>query len=292
MFSGNISVTVQSASDLSNKSTNLNTYVQVKVDDDEMFKTSTSRDTANPTWNERQEFDTTMSDQISFIILDEKDVIGECSISLGSLLAKHTEGEALQLREPLTQKGEIHLEILLNENACELKRRKAVEKIYRTRGHYFIKVFFSQPTFCAQDSDFIWGVGKQGMRCICCNMAVHERCHKLILTACPANIGGDDTAGAIIARDHDFERRTYLKPTVCDQCGTMLLGVVNQGYECNSCSLDAHKECRDLLPATCGVDKLAHAILTSHLGENTKSWNTEEEKAQRKQSLVLLIKRI
>ena len=58
MFSGHFSLQVLGASDLPSKYQALNTYVQVKVDDSEIFKTKTSQDSLNPVWNETREFDT------------------------------------------------------------------------------------------------------------------------------------------------------------------------------------------------------------------------------------------
>ena len=145
MFSGHFSLQVVGASDLPSKYQTLNTYVQVKVDDSEIFKTKTSQDSLNPVWNETKEFDTKGANQISFKIFDEKEkeLIGECLISLESILVEQIGREELKLTESLTPQGELQFEIWLKEDeeTRELKRRDAVEKIYRVRGHNFIKNF-------------------------------------------------------------------------------------------------------------------------------------------------------
>ena len=131
-------------------------------------------------------------------------------------------------------------------------------------------------------------------------MAVHGRCYKLILTPCPASTGRQDGGGGIGEAKQAFLKSSYLKPTFCDLCGTMLLGMSNQGYQCKSCSSNAHEECRDLLPATCGVNNLALALQLAHSlslgdhGEKNKhviKCHNEEEKEPMKTQIVKLIKK-
>jgi hypothetical protein len=91
----------------------------------------------------------------------------------------------VKLNQPLTPQGLLELQISLEEyEKRELKRRSGVEKIYRVTEHNFIKVFFPSPTFCSLCSAFIWGVGKQDMKCSGCDMTVHKKCHKLVITQC------------------------------------------------------------------------------------------------------------
>jgi Ca2+-dependent lipid-binding protein len=89
--------------------------VQVKVDDFKMFRTTNAKYTFNPVWNEWREFKTYRSDQISFSIVDEKEksVLAECHMSLDNLVTRQIEGEPMQLKEPLTPIGDLHLEITL-----------------------------------------------------------------------------------------------------------------------------------------------------------------------------------
>eukprot|EP01102_Stenamoeba_stenopodia_P005647 TRINITY_DN16392_c0_g1_i1.p1 TRINITY_DN16392_c0_g1~~TRINITY_DN16392_c0_g1_i1.p1 ORF type:complete len:393 (-),score=115.30 TRINITY_DN16392_c0_g1_i1:185-1363(-) len=42
--------------------------------------------------------------------------------------------------------------------------------------HNFEKVHFSSPRWCDTCGEFIWGLGKQGYRCITCNYACHGKC--------------------------------------------------------------------------------------------------------------------
>jgi len=63
-------------------------------------------------------------------------------------------------------------------------------KLYRVNGHLFQAKRFSRKAVCAFCGDRIWGLGRQGFKCINCRVTVHKRCHKLYRTAC----GGDEEA--------------------------------------------------------------------------------------------------
>lgn len=72
-------------------------------------------------------------------------------------------------------------------------------KLYRINGHIFqakrfnrvciqhvikfknlsIIFFLKQKAFCAFCHDRIWGLGKQGFKCIQCKLLVHKKCHKI-----------------------------------------------------------------------------------------------------------------
>jgi len=42
----------------------------------------------------------------------------------------------------------------------------------------------TQRAFCAYCSDRIWGLGRQGFKCINCKLLVHKKCHKLLKLSC------------------------------------------------------------------------------------------------------------
>ena len=173
MFSGNISLEVLNARDLPENYPFLNSFVQIKVDGTEVFQTSTAKDTFNPIWNEYKELNTKNSEHICFTVYDtdiERETIAQCSLSLRDLLVEQTGRESVKLKQSLIPQGELDivLELKEDENKQELTRKAGVEKVYRVRGHNFKKIFFSQPTFCSQCSDFIWGVGKQGIKSSAC----------------------------------------------------------------------------------------------------------------------------
>uniref|UniRef100_UPI00358FD57A protein kinase C iota type-like n=1 Tax=Myxine glutinosa TaxID=7769 RepID=UPI00358FD57A len=57
-------------------------------------------------------------------------------------------------------------------------------KLYRVNGHTFQAKRFNRRAFCAYCGDRIWGLGRQGYKCINCKLLVHKRCHRLTPTSC------------------------------------------------------------------------------------------------------------
>lgn len=57
-------------------------------------------------------------------------------------------------------------------------------KLYRINGHIFQAKRFNRRAFCAFCHDRIWGLGRQGFKCIQCKLLVHKKCHKLLQKPC------------------------------------------------------------------------------------------------------------
>lgn len=57
-------------------------------------------------------------------------------------------------------------------------------KLYKVNGHIFQAKRFNRKAFCAYCSDRIWGLGRQGFKCIECKLLVHKKCHKLVKVIC------------------------------------------------------------------------------------------------------------
>ncbi|KAK6628584.1 hypothetical protein RUM43_002399, partial [Polyplax serrata] len=57
-------------------------------------------------------------------------------------------------------------------------------KLYRVNGHIFQAKRFNRRAFCAFCEDRIWGLGRQGFKCIQCKLLVHKKCHKLVQKPC------------------------------------------------------------------------------------------------------------
>ncbi|KAG8236627.1 hypothetical protein J437_LFUL016459 [Ladona fulva] len=57
-------------------------------------------------------------------------------------------------------------------------------KLYRVNGHNFQAKRFNRRAFCAFCQDRIWGLGRQGFKCIQCKLLVHKKCHKLVRRPC------------------------------------------------------------------------------------------------------------
>lgn len=65
-------------------------------------------------------------------------------------------------------------------------RRWPRKKLYKLNGHIFQAKRFSRAAVCVYCDDRIWGLGRQGFKCINqnCRLTVHKKCHKLFRTPC------------------------------------------------------------------------------------------------------------
>lgn len=61
-------------------------------------------------------------------------------------------------------------------------------KLYRVNGHIFQAKRFNRRAFCAYCQDRIWGLGRQGFKCIQCKLLVHKKCHKLVSKPCSNDV--------------------------------------------------------------------------------------------------------
>ncbi|XP_050522678.1 atypical protein kinase C isoform X2 [Daktulosphaira vitifoliae] len=69
-------------------------------------------------------------------------------------------------------------------------------KLYRVNGHIFQAKRFNRRAFCAYCHDRIWGLGRQGFKCIQCKLLIHKKCHKLGKKTCTNDpIINEDTNG-------------------------------------------------------------------------------------------------
>ncbi|XP_055843889.1 putative protein kinase C delta type homolog isoform X2 [Episyrphus balteatus] len=141
-------------------------------------------------------------------------------------------------------------------------RRGAIkhQKTHDVNGHRFVAKFFRQPTFCAYCNLFLWGFGKQGYQCITCQTAVHKRCHEKLLGKCSGS--SFNSASTIMLRErfkidvpHRFKAYTFVSPTFCDHCGSLLCGFFRQGVKCEDCDVNCHKKCEKLTANLCGVNQ-------------------------------------
>uniref|UniRef100_H3B4M1 Protein kinase C n=1 Tax=Latimeria chalumnae TaxID=7897 RepID=H3B4M1_LATCH len=57
-------------------------------------------------------------------------------------------------------------------------------KLYCANGHTFQAKRFNRRAYCAICTDRIWGLGRQGYKCINCKLLVHKKCHKLVTIEC------------------------------------------------------------------------------------------------------------
>ncbi|KAJ8687957.1 hypothetical protein QAD02_023752, partial [Eretmocerus hayati] len=142
------------------------------------------------------------------------------------------------------------------------RRRGAVKhnKVHVVRGHKLVAKFFRQPTFCAFCKEFLWGFGKQGYQCQACQTAVHKKCHDKLLTKCPESGRASENTIYLKQRfkvdvPHRFRSHTFVSPTFCDHCGSMLYGLFRQGLKCDDCDMVCHKKCEKLTGNLCGLNQ-------------------------------------
>uniref|UniRef100_A0A8C2WFK0 Protein kinase C n=1 Tax=Cyclopterus lumpus TaxID=8103 RepID=A0A8C2WFK0_CYCLU len=57
-------------------------------------------------------------------------------------------------------------------------------KLYRVNGHLFQAKRFNRKACCGLCAERIWGLGRQGYKCINCKLLFHKRCHRLIPQTC------------------------------------------------------------------------------------------------------------
>ncbi|KAK7576681.1 hypothetical protein V9T40_012967 [Parthenolecanium corni] len=55
---------------------------------------------------------------------------------------------------------------------------------YHINGHTLVAKRLGRRAFCAYCRDRIWGLGRQGLRCIHCKLLIHKKCHKWIEKPC------------------------------------------------------------------------------------------------------------
>jgi len=60
-------------------------------------------------------------------------------------------------------------------------------KMYKVNGHIFQAKRFNRKANCAYCHDRIWGLGRQGFKCIQCKLMIHKKCHKLYRVPCDAS---------------------------------------------------------------------------------------------------------
>lgn len=73
----------------------------------------------------------------------------------------------------------------------------------------------AQGAYCGQCSERIWGLARQGYRCISCRLLVHKRCHGLVPLTCKRHMVSGARPGA-----WDCRATARLVVRVCAQAGS------------------------------------------------------------------------
>ncbi|CAO1391430.1 unnamed protein product [Diamesa tonsa] len=155
---------------------------------------------------------------------------------------------------------------LQKTRARDITKRRGAIKVnqrltaHEINGHKFMAKFFRQPTFCAFCKEFLWGFGKQGYQCKTCQTAVHKKCHDKLLGTCSESSFNSESTIYLRERfkidvPHRFKVYTFMSPTFCDHCGSLLYGFFRQGLKCEDCDVNCHKKCEKLAANLCGVNQ-------------------------------------
>ena len=100
MFSGNVSLLINSATNLTDSFGILNTFVRVKVDNIDVFQTDISKHSFNPTWNEWTEWKSENAKHITFQIHNNdrtKQIVAQKKLSLHEVLSKQVGKKSVKL---------------------------------------------------------------------------------------------------------------------------------------------------------------------------------------------------
>ncbi|KAM7447345.1 hypothetical protein ABFA07_004364 [Porites harrisoni] len=115
---------------------------------------------------------------------------------------------------------------------------KRWRKIHIVNGHSFVAKRFSRLAACSFCSDRIWGLGRQGYKCLTCKLVVHKKCHKLIKIQCGQQIPAAAQTmhsslppiGAVGTKIPPAEEAPGPKRTRSDSPATRKRGIVSVDY--------------------------------------------------------------
>ncbi|XP_022095609.1 serine/threonine-protein kinase D3-like isoform X5 [Acanthaster planci] len=72
---------------------------------------------------------------------------------------------------------------------------------------------------------------------------------------------------------HTFVVHSYTKPTICQYCKKLLVGLFRQGIQCKDCKFNCHKRCAEKVPKDC----LGEAPLHERESEDQEKLNESDE---------------
>lgn len=145
-----------------------------------------------------------------------------------------------------------------------LERRNAVhKKVDHIAGHKFELTLMKELTKCSQCRQLIW---VHGLNCRECKLMIHRKCRQSITATCVVPL--KDQADRRLHR-HQFNERYFMTPTLCDHCGTLLVGIhTSQGTECTLCKLAVHFRCESLVCFECKPRDLS-LVNSNHSGDHS-----------------------
>ncbi|KAI6659105.1 PKC-epsilon [Oopsacas minuta] len=316
-FSGRLYIRILDAQELPPgclaRNATLDPYVRIDVDEILFASTTVYPKTLNAHWNESFEESVIEGEILGLTVFHSSLIppdpfIAHATISLAELSTNIDETRDVWC--DLEPSGKIHftIEFIPEDEATTIKRMSRVfvpiksevlrdhkrlavrRKVHQVNSHKFMAVFFKQFTYCAHCKDFMWGlVNKQGYQCQVCHMAVHKKCHHLVLTPCnKATLEPNSPLDEMkdlrfsINIPHRFVSSTSKKPSFCTHCGSLIWGLARQARLCSACGITVHKRCEDHVPHSCGLD---HKKMSDALALIAKSGAKLPTKSQKSSTL-------
>ncbi|VDD80793.1 unnamed protein product [Mesocestoides corti] len=256
----------------------LDPYVTIEVDDLAIAKTSTKSKTNSPRWKENVKAEVTSAQRLTFTVYHDAAIPPDDFVAIAELLMRNVRaGKEFWLE--LEPQGRLKLQIDLIGTRTDEPPKLAFDKdsstsssgvlhakhyragalrrrIHQAKGHKFQVTVLKQFTFCSLCNDFIWGLWNQAYQCQVCTCVVHKRCYQNVITQCPgvkALPTGPNANRFNINVPHKFRVHTYMLPTFCEHCGSILFGLMRQGLQCEVCKANVHRRCEKNVASHCGV---------------------------------------
>ncbi|KAG5453586.1 Diacylglycerol kinase theta [Clonorchis sinensis] len=114
------------------------------------------------------------------------------------------------------------------------------------QGHSFVKKNLHKPATCHHCSDLLWGIlGTTGMVCEVCNFLAHEKCMRLVVSACTCIV-------PFLIRDpvpHCWSEIGHFKRKFCNVCRKRVDDLL--ALRCEICEYYSHYECLDFASTDC-----------------------------------------
>ncbi|VUZ45617.1 unnamed protein product [Hymenolepis diminuta] len=259
----------------------LDPYVTIEVDDLAIAKTSTKTKTNSPRWKEDVKAEVTSAQRLTFTVYHDAAIPPDDFVAIAELLMRNVRaGNEFWL--DLEPQGRLKLQIDLIGTRTDEPPKLAFDKdnsltsggvlhakhyragalrrrIHQAKGHKFRVTILKQFTFCSLCNDFIWGLWNQAYQCQVCTCVVHKRCYQNVITQCPGVKAPPTGPNAVLQNrfninvPHKFRVHTYMLPTFCEHCGSLLFGLMRQGLQCEVCKANIHRRCEKNVASHCGV---------------------------------------
>eukprot|EP00755_Sulcionema_specki_P001057 Sspe_Gene.116239::Locus_105030_Transcript_1_1_Confidence_1.000_Length_1212::g.116239::m.116239 len=96
------------------------------------------------------------------------------------------------------------------------------------------------PSTCSHCHEFIWGIHKQGMKCILCGIVSHTRCLSEVIQREPSP-SPPPTKNEGMPCAHRLRVHTMMRPAWCTACDEFIWGI--SAMKCLLCASHLHKRC-------------------------------------------------